>query len=222
MAKVCEHPIPLNTEMVRAILSGCKTQTRRPLKPQPHDVEGMPIIEWPIAASDSLATKFCPYGAPGDRLWVREPWFISSTDVGTVSIGYGARIPAGKTLLDTDGGLDVIRVEDDVWRWANDRIDSEHLCPPGNMPRWASRITLEITEVRVQRVQDITEEDAQCEGFRGPFTGTDWCGINQIGRAPSQCFHVLWDSIYSGIGRGWHVNPWVWVIGFKRLEASSC
>jgi hypothetical protein len=193
--------------MVRAILAGTKTQTRRVIKPQPKphtydcvnlkeaypnkpwcwladwlkpDGSVMSYDEWrePHGGWPDRSKQFaCPYGVPGDRLWVRED-VITHSSIPQV-VGYVA-----------DGCQATER-----WEKRRNSI---------RMPRWASRITLEITEVRVQRLQNISDEDAQAEG--------GWGG---------GCFHRsfagLWDSINAKRGFGWDVNPWVWVVGFKRV-----
>ena len=161
-----ERPILFNGDMVRAILSGAKTQTRRPVK----GVDAKNWIQEPrtgfgthvIQAADRGC---CPFGVPGDRLWVREAF---------VEIAGRAHHRAGGNLH-FDG-------KPYTGKWT----------PSIHMPRWACRITLDVTEVRVERVRDITEEDARAEGFesRDAFIGA-------------------WDGIY---GAG---NPWVWAVTFK-------
>lgn len=165
-----ERPILFNGEMVRAILAGQKTQTRRiPSKTQ----------------QDAL---FCPYGHPGDRLWVKET-FAYAQD-GTVV--YRASMVGSP------------------WDAITRRAITWH--PSIHMPRWASRITLEITDVHVERVQDIHEEDAIAEGI-DPRKLSYLSGERAVTK-----FSVLWNSIYAADGLGWDVNPWVWVVTFKRVE----
>jgi hypothetical protein len=191
---VKERPILFRGEMARAILDGRKVQTRRIVKPQPEDAGfGRNAVvcpyrtgtQWPLAyyemrgscwnSSDPLR---CPYGQPGDRLWVRETWSQ----------------PGGQLRYRADGD----RGSWDVWKWV----------PSIHMPRWASRITLEIVSVRVERLWSISRGDAIAEGCpRRRDTG---------GTSPVVWFHELWESInWKG---SWSVNPWVWVIEFKRLE----
>lgn len=195
-----ERPILFSGEMVRAILEGRKTQTRRILKPN----------------SDSPFQTKCPYGQPGDRLWVRETWAVRPD--------YD-RLPPSQC---GDEGM--------WWR------ASLSLCPDGyeachgkwrpsiHMPRWASRITLEITSVRVERLQDISEEDAVKEGIEPVYFeknfdkkaikaykhyfDSSYAGADAIGS-----FRSLWQSINGA--ESWDANPWVWVIEFKRVEASK-
>lgn len=183
-----ERPIMFKGEMVRAILAGRKTQTRRIIKPQP---TGAPV---------SLEHWACPYGAPGDRLWVREAWMadpLGSRGRGQVAnypvlyrVGFGDLWPEMAALVTP--------------RWKS----------PIFMPRWASRITLEITDVRVQRLQDITTEDATAEGV---FSTTMSNGIQWS--SASAAFQSLWDSINRKT-HPWASNPWVWALTFKREEVA--
>lgn len=217
-----ERPILFSASMVRAILEGSKTQTRRSSRYQEAFAEmdgqicawtgfmGWQRIEAVLAPENAgLNTNpevRCPYGLPGDRLWVRETHAIMSTDPGTVSVAYRERVPVDKTLADTDGGLDVIYVSDPTaWQWASAHIDCERWRPSIFMPRWASRITLEITDVRVQRLQEISEEDAVAEGRA------------MAPNAPCGYFPETWESI-NGEG-SWDANPWVWALTFKKVQA---
>jgi hypothetical protein len=205
-----ERPIIFSTEMVKAILAGRKTQTRRVVKPQPADVEN---DAWRAEFFNDLITKGhdigCPYGQVGDRLWVREAFWIE----------HDADSDDTKCW---DCGINI--AEDnwaEVWYCATDREPDEMTCrfyskhPSIHMPRWASRITLEITEVRVERLQEISEEDAKTEGI----TISERTGLYQ----PRNCayavwsFRELWDSINVKRGYGWDTNPWVWVISFQVI-----
>jgi hypothetical protein len=181
---VKERPILFSGPMVRAILDGGKTMTRRVVKQRDLDaMEGKML-------ADYEAHNWCTYGRIGDRLWVRETWNRSEAVRPTIvePIIYRAD-------LAVDGGP--------KWsaRWRS----------PIHMPRWASRITLEVTAVRVERVQDITTEDATAEGV---------CEFNDC-HAPMlhvSLFGELWDSI-NGKRKGcaWADNPWVWVVSFRRV-----
>jgi hypothetical protein len=233
-----ERPILFRASMVRAILEGRKTQTRRVLKRQPpakatfagqyiggdnhggfHFCQGdeKDIDTWTDA---DFPVVHCPYGMRGDRLWVRETHAIMSTDSGTVSVAYRERMPVGKTLADTDAGLDVISVSDPTaWQWANAHIDCERWRPSIFMPRWASRITLEISDVRVERLQEISEEDARAEGaapwHEAELTSTgEHCGER---RAHYAGFADLWQGINGE--ETWKSNPWVWALTFKKVQA---
>ena len=202
-----ERPILFSSEMVRAIIDGRKTQTRRVVKPQP--AAGLP----------------CPYGAPGDRLWVRETFAsfraegqpVTPRDARYVVLRDGAQVYAdGKTYPPlaayAAGAFDAIK-----WR------------PSIHMPRWASRITLEVVSVRVERVQSITEEDARAEGvdWAAPHPyGERWdddredpreVGYSTGGSFARDNFRRLWDSI-NGKRASWASNPWVWAVEFRRVK----
>ena len=199
--------------MVRAILDGRKTQTRRIVKPQPLHVtpfmtgqlggEKTPTGEFGLHLNnDRVIEKHvrCPYGQPGDRLWVREACYVES--IGTAN-GYGRHILYRATDQDAP-----------VSKWT----------PSIHMPRWASRITLEVESVRVERLQDISEEDAIAEGIecweeRGVDDAQDYYRDYITGGHcynPIASYRSLWESI-NGPG-SWEANPWVWVITFKRVK----
>lgn len=200
--KVQERPILFSGPMVRAILDGRKTQTRRVVKPQ--SLVGH--------CGGGVVTK-CPYGGTSDRLWVRETWaarldqdHVRPNDLPRGTVGYWADGPARCCNTGCPGAAGKVR-------------------PSIFMPRWASRITLEITGVRIQRVQKISEEDAEAEGIdividqhRSPWcasAGSDGCACG--GKSNREHFALLWDSINAKRGFGWDVNPWVWVVEFKRV-----
>jgi len=202
-----EKPILFSGEMVRAILDGRKTQTRRVVKY--NHMLGEPAAWCGAAVGGAIEPiigeyqRFCPYGAPGDRLWVRETHQF--VDTGTKSVAFAAdgKIhPCSYGIEDMPMGINPNISIPDVWdgNWR----------PSIFMPRWASRITLEVTAVRVERVQDISPKDALAEGDvealtnpRHKETSIDW-------------YHNLWDSI-NGAG-SWASNPWVWVVEFRRIE----
>lgn len=208
-----ERPILFSAPMVRAILAGTKTQTRRVVKPQPHDpAEGTYAAPSMIHGTGSytqdhmLADGFdggtCPYGQPGDRLWVREAWRTEAS--------YDAIKPS---LLPV-GLRDTLAVP--FWYDA-DLCGNTSGIPglqPGKyrpgmfMPREASRITLEIVGVRVELLQDISDADATAEG-------TPHSLHLQGGRFANENFAHLWECI-NGDG-SWDANPWVWVVEFKRV-----
>lgn len=214
-------PILFSPPMVRAILAGQKTQTRRVVKPQPRWI---PLLDGPALSNydawpkddscltwDDIIAKpeyyakcgHCPYGGVGDRLWVREAWATDHSDLETVraahedvmsGIGYGPYYKADTVHEHT--GL--------TWR------------PSIFMPRWASRISLEIVDVRVERVQDITEADAEAEGCRA-YTWTQY-GVPAATEPASHAYAALWDSI-NGKRAPWESNPWVWVVSFLVARA---
>ena len=179
--------------MVRAILSGTKTQTRRLFRPQPEYRYGVLFPQGSSTGySPSLLAGACPFGRPGDRLWVREQFAC----VRTRGMRY-VEYKSDRSLSDFDG---YDSPAGGRWR------------PSIHMPRWASRITLEITDVRVERLQDISEADAKAEGVSMPDvtpTPPDFWSYQQE-------FRHLWEQI-NGPG-SWNDNPWVWVIEFKKLD----
>ncbi len=176
----CEKPILFSGEMVRAILDGRKTQTRRVVRR-----EHIPFVHSLLAGwiSGRWSHLPLPYGRPGDQLWVRETWLEDTVG----NIRYRATERA---------------VQDGNWKWR----------PSIFMPRWASRISLEVTAVRVERVRDISEEDARAEGVDS-IVATDTYSSYRMG------FRKLWDSINAKRGYSWESNPWVWVVEFKRVGA---
>jgi len=202
-----ERPILFSGDMVRAILDGRKTQTRRICKDQPHEGSGM--VWWPDGKGTDTGTgggapgiylDRCPFGQPGDLLWVRENgWERPERTAHMMREGADTWQPYYYDADGYDNDSDKAQLNE----WGFKRRPSIH------MPRWASRITLEITSVRVERLQDISESDANKEGCNEPSRDQEW----------TQCrrwFMNLWESI-NGPG-SWDVNPWVWVIEFKRVE----
>lgn len=193
-----ERPILFNAPMVRAILDGRKTQTRRIVKGQPWPgipfigIDGM-VATWRRDYGDDtsmMSLVRLSHGQPGDRLWVRETWAEYADPTHDYRVYYAA---------DDDCGALV--------RWR----------PSIHMPRWASRIDLEITAVRVERLQDISEEDALAEGIEG-MRG-QWKSYTDqvvVCHKPRASFRSLWDSINAKGGYGWDANPWVFVYEFKR------
>lgn len=212
-----ERPILFSGPMVRAILEGRKTMTRRVVKPDgAHhlfpflDLPGNQTGEWAWCSSSHVVSKHihCPYGQVGDRLWVREsfqPLFADGvenhweTDWKTGK-GYAISYPA------TDGIHEYLDADDNL----------TDACKPSiHMPRWASRILLEITAVRVERLQDISEADAQAEG--APFELGELERLILGAKAKYRSgFCRLWQSINDP--GSWDANPWVWVVEFKRVQ----
>lgn len=227
-----ERPILFGGAMVRALLAGTKTQTRRIVKPVPPPVDVVryragdgyswirPVSgqrHWCVAGPvwcvrEQMGREphlVCPYGRPGDWLWVRETWCPVNDD-GTRWVDYratprySAEHPAG-------------------WENAPDDADALKWRSPRFMPRWASRITLEITDVRMQRLQEISEEDARAEGCPGMDLdprdegGTiyAWQGRSSA-PDPRAHFAALWNTI-NGARAPWAANPWVWSVSFKRV-----
>ena len=213
-----ERPILFKGDMVRAILSGAKVQTRRAVKGIPWRDGANPSFsqaqafsnagEFRIAGSEEMTTAFrCPFGQPGDRLWVRETWrpsvihccFESSCDCDSVGVTYSAD---GQWIhYGWQNGPD-----DD---WTLPTAAERGNVPSIHMPRWACRLVLEITAVRVERLQAISEADAIAEGTTPSIVGDDLQHL-----AHRAGFQTLWTST----GGDWDSNPWVWVIEFKRVE----
>lgn len=185
-----ERPILFNAEMVRAILDGRKTQTRRVVKPQPLWI-GDPGVPFKTSDADPAGIIKCPYGKPGDELWVRETHY-RWTGCGLPPSSFNKRrCYVDHPELDSmDRGCCLVKV------------------PSIHMPRWASRIQLRIKYIRIERVQDITDEGAKAEGV--------WSNAISMQRAdmPMDAFGDRWQSIYGT----WDKNPWVWVIDFERVK----
>lgn len=220
-----EHPILFSAPMVRAILEGSKTQTRRVV-----NARWLPVVEKVLAANGEWVFSTLdydlttPYGEPGDRLWVRETWYCDHCFAGDLVAsrsGYVGKPPSDDALMTewrrelyfrADGEPNFEASEGGFWR------------PSIHMPRWASRITLEVTGVRVERLNDISEPDSQREGID---IGCSYVGRCNSSRCPAHSsglthradFIGLWESI-NGAG-SWKANPWVWVVEFKRLDAKS-
>lgn len=216
-SKAKERPLLFSAPMVRAILEGRKTQTRRALKIQPLDILPMKGkkkgIEW-IGLKErepeprGLVFR-CRYGVPGDRLWVRE----SFADL--LGTGIEHRVSNGRPqryayAADTKPGSygDQSRKDYGV-KWT----------PSIHMPRNACRIVLQLTGVRIERLQDISESDAAAEGVESEFANAPFAGTfgSLCGRQHRYGYQTLWDSLNAKRGFGWDSNPWVWVVEFKRV-----
>lgn len=200
-----ERPILFSSEMVKAILEGRKTMTRRVNS----------IGEYYIS------DKKCPYGSVGDRLWVRETWYYeehmhdSTEGMPDLPCGlYSHRLVYKADCTDYPVNVGVGR---QGWK------------PSIFMPRWASRITLEITDIKVERLQDITKEDAIAEGIHlcagideeGCTHGYHWSQVSDtdlLFNSAADAYRKLWDSINGRKpGKTWKDNPWVWVVEFRRV-----
>lgn len=229
-----EHPILFSADMIRALLNGSKTQTRRPLKgvngagELDYDFRDFPlaaldrvwfdgkngeaVFECQIAVDDTSDYRVrCPFGKPGDRLWVRETWrekAWSKADFTKAGLSERPYVDSGidyygetlKAVFRADGDHQYFR----PWK------------PNIHMPRWASRLTLHITDIRIEQIQDITEEDAAAEGVRWGTYEPHECRVCARG-----AFMDLWDTIYESRGYGWSVNPWCWIVEFERCPSIS-
>jgi len=208
-----ERGIIFNGEMVRAILDGRKTQTRRPVKLPVHDKNlGCELAGNELAGELSAGNYLnSAFGKPGDRIWVRETFRVHSRATDVATLVYKASMRNSWT--DQTHRVPV--------SLCNKPATPEKWTPSIHMPRWASRILLEITDVRVERLNAISQEDAQAEGmeltgWRPTYSDPDSGGEVWT---PYDNFARLWESIY---GEGsWKVNPWVWVIEFKRVEGGA-
>jgi hypothetical protein len=200
---VTERPIAFRAENVLAIVAGRKTQARRLIDPRPNGTSGEAIAKVP-------ALGLCPYGGPGDRLWVSEtirrenngPWYYAADN---------EPVPPRK------------------FRTAPLKVVSLHGAPAdtyhaGYMPRWAARLLLEITDVRVQRLQDISIEDALAEGppcwsCGGPVDGfgTKGCACFESKSAARASFVMLWERSHAET-EPWASNPWVWALTFRKID----
>lgn len=217
-----ERGMIFNSEMVRAILDGRKTQTRRPVKFPVHDKNlGCELAGNELAGELSAGNYLnSAFGKPGDRIWVRETW------------------QAIHDYCDENGHVDerryarsIPRHRGNYWHpvyeeaWGNEsREDREFPWRPSiHMPRWASRILLEITDVRVERLNAISEEDARAEGIiDGGCLNCgepEPCGCANPEPDATDAFAYLWQSIYGQ--ENWNANPWVWVIEFKCVEGGA-
>lgn len=182
-----EKPILFSGEMVRAILDGRKTQTRRVCKPEHFNGSEMPL-DHTMENAIQYGAK-CPYGKVGDRLWVKETFAPNGVGSALAELFQSKQQPKIYYRATHEGAVS--------WNWK----------PSIFMRREYSRITLEIVSVRVERLNDISQSDAVAEGVA-------WSYDEQ--RSPCEAYQSLWESI-NGAG-SWAVNPWVWVIEFKRVN----
>lgn len=207
MTAIKERPILFSAPMVRAILDGRKTVTRRPCKPQPSanahttSADGNPMGAWWETGKD---INRCPYGQPGDRLWVRET-FIDLRGTGV------------EHRPDPDGSLQ-------RYAYAADCRPGSHsdearkdfglkYKPSIHMPRAACRILLEITDVRVERLQDISRAGIRAEGLQCPPE----LASDDVSPNYRDWYPAAWKELWNSTGGNWDANPWVWVVEFKRV-----
>lgn len=196
-----EHPILFNTEMVCAILNGRKTQTRRPAK-------------IPLHATQEEADRMCHPYAPGDLLWVRETWNLADPDSDSAlpediygpyapfTGSQGSRKIHWRAIYRADSPASHPKYGKALWR------------PSIHMPKWACRLFLEVDDVGIHRLQDISEEDAKAEGVKA-HRGLTFVSPYLAG------FHLLWDALYGGAGLSWGTNPWVCCTKFHIAELKT-
>ncbi len=231
-----ERPILFSGPMVRAILEGQKTQTRRvvklPAEFQPESVEHVDFHSlwgpdaWLFRGSAKVGDETltvsrgvqCPYGLPGDRLWVREAHSIHNA--------YGQHRGDGKRWGPWGGLPNTVSPDATKIAYYREGFDrcAPRWRPSIHMPRWASRITLEITDVRVERLQDITAEYVTAEGVgtlgESMWGERWWVGAPQAAVNDAKVdFSILWDSINAKRGHSWASNPWVWVVQFQQVAS---
>ncbi|WXF89156.1 hypothetical protein WDV92_10485 [Pseudomonas syringae pv. atrofaciens] len=212
MSQVKERPILFSAPMVRAILSGQKTVTRRVLKVQPHidasgnfcvgganygqDIYGKPVTKHFVSSN-------CPHGKPGDRLWVREAWQADAqvNEIAPRELSHGEPIqyPADGASRQTGCSM----------------ITPGKTRPSIHMPRWVSRILLEITDVRVERLQEISLAQVQREGCAVRQFWLFGANKEEAQKIGASVFGGLWSSINGA--ESWNANPWVWIVEFKRV-----
>jgi len=204
-----EHPILFSDPMVRAILDGRKTVTRRVVKPQPKRIHwlgengGRTFLDcerlFRNRKAEELGRIYCPCGAPGDRLWVREAWR-----------------PCGDDEMSAEA---VQALRPSIAYRADEPWDKESKWRPSiHMPKWASRITLEVTDIRVERLQEIAEEEALAEGVAEWMKTDAFKGLAYNDPHPGArgVFAQGWDALNAKRGYGWDVDPWVWIVSFRR------
>jgi len=201
-----DRPILFSGAMVRALLAGTKTQTRRIIKNP--DYYGCLTGDCPHMEQrlcDAEMQKCCRYGAPGDRLWVKETWCVHR-DYNALSPTRVYEAMGGDTKHCVGYIAEPMRGD----FWGKTRVSI-------HMPRWASRLTLEVTEVRCERLQSISAEDALAEGIDHYTPGVTAALRGEDEGNPIEEYRALWERI-NGAG-SWEKNPWVWAITFKRLSA---
>lgn len=240
-----ERPITFRAPMVRAILAGRKTQDRRALKPQPGHRQKISLSNgnWMIHDETEFPVDGevirCPYGQPGDRLWVRETWvelLHTSPASDQPELCDGDKLIEHATFwIDANGGKwwhydgrviaykatsDVVFCDGDGFTEYANKDELPKWRSPVLMPRWASRITLEVVSVRVERLQDISEADAWLEGVR-PAGVSEYPNDGSLDSVEPQSatiqeFAKRWDE---SNGKGsWEANPWVWAIEFRKAS----
>lgn len=207
-----ERPILFSGGMVCAILADTKTQTRRVIRP-----EWSRCLDLDDYDDRQRAINDCPYGA--ERLWVRETWALNDVRYDRGPIPKERPADLAEIIYRADGELrdQFEQLEGDGPPWR----------PSIHMPRWASRLSLEVTGVRVERLQAITEEDAHAEGVDAYVNGHGFVTATDLQSEPGYShprmyrdgYEVLWNALNADRGYGWEVNPWIWCLTFRRVTA---
>lgn len=233
-AAVREHRLLIPGVMIPRVLDGSKTQHRIPIRPQPLARNrgwwdwgykyGAPKATsprtsfwhaetWAKESGSAPIDDYCPLGRPGDRLWVPETWAVVHDD---------DTMPEAQALEEAREQMPWASIayrEQAIGGYAASHL--RRWLSSASMPRWASRITLEITEVRVQRLQEISEEDAQAEGVYNDHSTPDGWGFEATcGNVYRRNFARSWDSI-NGKKAPWSSNPWPWCLSFRRITEDA-
>lgn len=233
-----ERPILFNTAMVKAILEGRKTQTRRIVKPQPVPypggghwwrcdyVQSMVRVEQELQNPCELYKGFIeevnPFGSKGDRLWVRETFCYGRIEE------WDAEHPDDRRLYVDQDNASIKCLQPIPKQWClENNVDIEEVRwkPSIHMPRSACRIVLEITNIRIEQLNQISADDAEQEGLvKLPASGRYVVNrgdqyFGEVSRNPQEVFKWLWESIYGS--NSWEINPWVWVIEFKIIQGGE-
>lgn len=203
---MADHPILFSGPMVRALLAGTKTQTRRVVKGVgPAHAQAISFADgaWQYADNNGwhdARQPRCPYGAPGDRLWVRETFGVQPD----CEVGYRKWTSLKLTPPQRERPVIHFAADDNPCRWVAGWRPSIH------MPRWASRITLELTGVRIERLQEISEADAKAEGCIAPMYASE-----DADPSFAVAYRHLWEAINGA--DTWDANPYVWCLDFRRV-----
>jgi len=252
-----ERPLIFSAAMVRALIAGTKVQTRRLVEPQPPDQEAVrrmagtgysvvfdPAQRAAVTCGPAWAVRekmgreprwHCPYGLPGDRIWVREAYRLSGFYQDDVNDDADVvERPLVRCTYAADGASRVVRLTKEEGRKLAKRSMDRHRELSGRfMYRSCSRITLELTEVRVQRVQDIAPEDVWAEGlprgiYRHAIKGFHPCDDGDEAQLPDgrvfkavAAYGALWDTLHLADGHVWETNPYVWALEFRLLAVAT-
>jgi len=203
VSQIKERPVLFSAPMVRAILEGRKKVTRR-------EVKGTGLVWLDNFLAEYVANpenNLCPYGNPGDRLWVRETWYC---DHFQVQKGPYLRPDDMHDLDQSREDGELVYAADDLAPYEQEQPNWK---PSIHMPRWVSRILLEMTAVRVERLQDISRAGIRAEGLQCPPE----LASDDVSPNYRDWYPAAWRELWESTGGDWNANPWVWVVEFKRL-----